>query len=74
MEYEMCWYKYKAFTADKEFVCDILQIVDCPKISNACLYLEKQGYDIISIEKIDYIHAISPFQRFTPVISKYKTL
>ena len=74
MENEICWYKYKALTADKELICDILQTVDCPKLSGACLYLEGQGYEILSIEKIDYIHAISPFQRFTPVISKYKTL
>ena len=73
MENAICWYKYKAFTADKEFVCDTLQTTDCPKISDACLSLEKQGYDIISIKKIDYVHAMSTFQRFTPVLPKYTT-
>ena len=46
---------------------------ECPKISDACLFLEGQGYDIISIKKIDYVRAMSAFQRFTPVLPKYTT-
>lgn len=73
MDKEICWYKYKAFTANKEFVCDILQTIDCPKISDACLYLENQGYEILSIKKVDYIYAMSTFNMFTPTLQKFST-
>ena len=73
MDKEICWYKYKALTANKDLICDILQTTDCPKISNACIYLENQGYDILSIKKINYIHAMSSFEMFTPVLQKFVT-
>ena len=71
MEGEICWYKYTAISADKQFCCDYLETTDCPNMSDACKFLENQGYNIMSIKKIDYAYNMFPINKFVKLATAY---
>ena len=53
------WYKYKALDTNKNLITDYLLSKNYKNMSDACLFLEKEGYDIFSIEKVNLIFIIN---------------
>ena len=54
-------YKYTGISKEKEFVVDYLEAFNCKNMSEACKFLEDQGYEIFSIDRVEPVYALDNF-------------